>query len=255
MRSDLIDLSGRTFGRWLVKEYAGRNKHHQNLWLCLCECGTERIVRGQGKINSQSCGCLQRDRTAELSKIRNKTHGGSRTRLYTIWSAMKRRCLNAKVSEYRWYGGRGIRVCQEWNSFENFKMWAVNSGYRHNLTLDRKDTNKDYTPSNCRWIPLKEQAANRRNNILVEYKNEEVTLAQLARITGESDKKLYQRYSDGARTLDELLRPNNQRLAIEYEGKSLSLAEISKLNGLSYQTVWKRYKNGARSYESLSKRV
>lgn len=84
MRSDFIDLTGKTFGRWTVISFAGKNKHGQNLWLCKCECGTERVVRGGGKIFSKSCGCLQREKAASIFADVNKRHGDFGSRLYRI---------------------------------------------------------------------------------------------------------------------------------------------------------------------------
>lgn len=88
-------------------------------------------------------------------------------RLYFIWNKMHYRCENPKHKHYKHYGGRGIAVCEEWNSFIKFAIWALNNGYQDNLTLDRIDNNKGYSPSNCKWSTLKEQANNKQRSIVV----------------------------------------------------------------------------------------
>ncbi len=98
------------------------------------------------------------------------THGQTKTVLYKRWASMKRRCLNKNEFAYKWYGGRGIRVCKQWMRFEPFRDWAIANGFTENLTLDRIDSNKHYSPSNCRWVPFKEQTYNRRSNI--KYRGE-----------------------------------------------------------------------------------
>ena len=120
---------------------------------------------------TRSCGCLK----AELDHKRTKTHGdtvnGKTTRLYTIWSDIKQRCLNKNNPAYSYYGGRGIRICNEWaEDYSLFREWAYNNGYndaagKYECTIDRIDTNKDYCPDNCRWVSMKIQRNNTRNQL------------------------------------------------------------------------------------------
>lgn len=160
-----IDLTGQRFGRLVVLERASNGSYQQTRWLCQCDCGNKCIVQA-GALksgNSKSCGCLHRDRVT--------THGQTKARLHTIWSSMKRRCNNANCKEYRWYGGKGIKVCQEWkDSYEAFRDWANTHGYADNLTIDRIDGNRDYEPNNCRWITLSEQQRNKETTHLLTYK-------------------------------------------------------------------------------------
>lgn len=101
------------------------------------------------------------------------THGESKTRLYKAWKSMKNRCLSKNTPYFKWYGGRGIKVCDEWsNSYETFREWALLNGYDENLELDRIDVHGDYTPNNCRWIPHHEQTFNRRDTLLIEINGE-----------------------------------------------------------------------------------
>lgn len=255
MRSDFIDLSGKTFGRWTVISFAGKNRHGQNMWLCRCSCGTEKIVRGGGKIFSKSCGCLQREKASSMIAGVNRKHGDYRKPLYRIWAAMKRRCNNKNSPEYKNYGGRGIKICPEWNHYEGFKEWAHRSGYKDGLTLDRINVDGDYEPANCRWVPIRDQQRNRRDNIWIEVGGEKVLLADLARQTGILDKTLYSRYKKGARTVEELTRDVGKRIYVDYEGRRITLRKLAEIHGLKYGTVWKRYKRGKRSIEDLTKRV
>lgn len=110
-----------------------------------------------------------------------KTHGMSNSRLYYIWRSMKARCNLPSQQNYERYGGRGIKVCDEWyNSFESFRDWAYRHGYDDNLTIDRIDSNGDYSPDNCRWSTMKEQARNTRGNHYIEFNGQIKTLVELS---------------------------------------------------------------------------
>lgn len=99
--------------------------------------------------NTNSCGCLHRERAGSA----NRVHGDSRgERLYRIWKAMRRRCLVPAASNYQWYGGRGIVICAEWSDYPVFREWALANGYADGLEIDRIDSDGDYTPTNCQWI-------------------------------------------------------------------------------------------------------
>ena len=114
-----------------------------------------------------------------------KTHGGTGTRLYRIWKNMKARCYRKSAREYGNYGGRGISICEEWkDDFLSFRKWALSNGYKESLTIDRIDVNKDYKPSNCRWITNKEQQNNRRDNRIYEYDGKSLTLSQWSELLG-----------------------------------------------------------------------
>lgn len=168
--SKFNDLSGRTFSRLTVLRENGRTKGRQVLWMCLCECGNYVTVSGHDLKNghTKSCGCLQRE---TISRIRYK-HGDRDSRLYSVWKTMKKRCENSNHKDYKWYGAKGVSVCDDWHDYRVFKEWAINNGYDENAewgqcTIDRINPYGNYDPSNCRWVSMAEQARNKRCNVAI----------------------------------------------------------------------------------------
>jgi len=200
--SKRIDMTGKRVGRLLVKSYAFTRKKSA-YWNCVCDCGNEVVVIGKDlrKGHTQSCGCLQKEKAKDNIKKagtgNRKTHGQRHTKLYEVWKVMRQRCQNKNNKAYANYGGRGIKVCGEWNDFKNFCEWAINSGYKEGLTLERIDVNGDYEPSNCKWVTLEEQQKNKTNTIYVEINGEAKTLVEWSRLTGIPYNTLYTRYMKG----------------------------------------------------------
>ena len=149
------DLVGVRFGRLIVVSRAESVKRNSR-WLCRCDCGNEIVVYGCHLRSgaTKSCGCLNN----ELVSDRFKTHGKTKTRLFRTWQNMRKRCENPKLKSYKNYGGKGVKVCEEWKDFVSFCDWAVANGYRDNLTIDRINPNGNYEPSNCQWLTRSENS-------------------------------------------------------------------------------------------------
>lgn len=172
------DKVGQVFGRLTVIEVLEKGRV-----LVKCECGTVKDVYyydlAYGK--TISCGCWNREKTTKM----NTTHNQTNTRLYMTWQDMKKRCSNPKSIGYHNYGGRGIKVCEEWkNDFQSFYDWAMANGYTDELTIDRIDVNGNYEPNNCRWATIKEQGFNRRNNHLLTFNGITKTMMEWSMETG-----------------------------------------------------------------------
>lgn len=178
------NLIGEKFGRLTVINYISKDKNKQRIWLCKCDCGNEKMVPTKYLTSgdTKSCGCLLSDTSREYYSKLNLTHGMTHTKLHIKWQGMIDRCYRKTTNGYENYGGRGIKVCNEWtdkeNGFINFYNWAIKSGYKDGLTIDRIDANGDYKPNNCRWATFKEQNNNKRNNCFLEYNGERHTLKE-----------------------------------------------------------------------------
>jgi hypothetical protein len=189
----LQDLSGQRFGRLVVIRKLDE-KHPASghtMFLCQCDCGQEKKAIGCMLLNgnTRSCGCLAKEsgRRAGRDAVR---HGMYNTKVYHAWISMKGRCLNPRHPEYPNYGGRGITVCQRWkDSFENF---LADMGVPFpSLSLDRIDNSLGYSPDNCRWATVKQQANNKRGNAVMEYCGERMTKAQWAERLGLSSNQFH----------------------------------------------------------------
>jgi len=195
------DITGQKFNRLTIIKYLYTNHNYKPVWLCRCDCGNEKEILGEsiksGK--TKSCGCRQLE-------AKNIKHGKTNSRLYECWQHMKRRCYNKKMSNYKYYGRRGIKVCKEWRSnFEIFYDWAMKNGYKENLEIDRIDVNGNYEPNNCKWSTRKEQCNNKRNNYYIEYKRQRKTLTEWADILNIKVITLYDRLNKLQWTIEKAL--------------------------------------------------
>jgi hypothetical protein len=171
-----IDHTGDVFGRLTVLSRSPYATDGHIQWLCSCECGNETVVHG-GNLRrgiTRSCGCLKPEATSawnrEAKFIHGAAVGGQETREYRVWSSMKTRCYNPKSNNFKYYGGRGIKVCERWMAGENglsaFECFFADMGPRPSSrhSIDRfPNRNGDYEPSNCRWATPKQQAQNKDN--------------------------------------------------------------------------------------------
>ena len=170
------DLTDMRFGKLTVLRRNPSNKNGYATWVCLCDCGNECVVISSNLTTgrTQSCGCLHKER------FTTTTHGYSNTPVYKLRENMISRCYNKKHRAFRYYGGRGIRVCDEWLDHpERFCEWAMSHGYGKGLQIDRIDNDGDYSPENCRFVTPKENTNNRRNTIYIQWNGERVLLTEL----------------------------------------------------------------------------
>lgn len=159
-----LDLKGQRFGRLsVVSETAGR-RHGQVIWSCVCDCGSEVEVQAGNlrSANTQSCGCLQKERAAACATRHGRSRVGDRA--YTAWASMHARCKYESTYAYPWYGGKGIRVCAQWTGPNGFETFASDMGEHpgEGWSIDRLDPGEDYAPENCRWLPISENSRRAR---------------------------------------------------------------------------------------------
>lgn len=174
------DLTGKRFGRLTVKSVCGKSTDRHYLWHCVCDCGNEVVVPSNGLTcgHTQSCGCLKRDKTSD-AKTKHGASGNHRhiERLYHVWISMRARCNNPNNKDFKYYGGKGVFVCDEWNDYSEFKRWAENNGYDKNAkhgdcTIDRINPNGNYEPSNCRWVNMATQNNNKAKKMDEEVQDD-----------------------------------------------------------------------------------
>lgn len=177
MGNNKYNMIGKKFNKLTILEECKERKDRKKVYKCLCDCGNITNVVGtrlrSGTI--KSCGCL----ISETSKKIHTKHGKRNTKLYNIWVELKRKCYKSNRKDYKYYGARGIKVCDEWlNNFQAFYDWAVNNDYQDGLTIDRINNDGNYTPDNCHWVDMKTQSNNRRSNVLLTYNGKTQTMMQ-----------------------------------------------------------------------------
>ena len=171
----IIDLTDRRFGKLVVLSRADNHRTPNGrthvMWNCKCDCGRLTTIKADSLRNghTKSCGCLHDERCRQigLKPSANAKHRASHSRLYHVWNGMIQRTTNKNRNRYKDYGGRGITVCPEWRDFTSFQNWAMNNGYDPKAefgkcTIDRIDNDKGYSPDNCRWVDMKTQSQNKR---------------------------------------------------------------------------------------------
>lgn len=198
----LKDYSGERFGRLTALRLVERRDNNDHIWLFRCDCGAEvdRGIRLVKSGHTSSCGCLFREMVVE----RNTSHGLSGTKTYRVWKNMRARCSTPTDSDYADYGGRGIKVCDEWEDYPAFlaDMGECPEG----MSLDRVDVNKGYSADNCRWATAKQQARNKRSNHFISAFGETRTLAEWAEKYGLESSLIRYRIKAGWPTEDAVKR-------------------------------------------------
>ena len=209
-----IDISGVRFG-YLVASEAKPPINNVTMWECRCDCGmvvtvaTNSLRQG----NTKSCGCRKSAMVSERMKVAMRTHGGTGTSMYRIWSTMWQRCTNPRNGKYPLYGARGITVCKAW---EDFAVFKADMGPRpdDSYTLDRIDPNGNYEPGNVRWATQIEQQNNRRDNRRVVYGGESLTIAEIGRRTGVSPNLIRQRIDRDGFSVERAVRSGKTRFEV-----------------------------------------
>lgn len=201
--NQLQDLVGRRFGRLTVIESIELVYKRGMKWRCACDCGqiTAVITNSLNSGHTKSCGCLHREKSSEVGRQINLSHGDARQGRqepeYTVWSRMKRRCYNKRDDAYRYYGGKGVVVCDEWkNSYTAFLRDMGRRPTPHHQ-IDRIDSNGDYEPDNCRWVTRLQQAGNKTNNRYLSACGQTLTVTEWSHKTGLPMKLIHNRITRG----------------------------------------------------------
>ena len=239
------DIIGNKFNKLTVREFVGI-KHKQSMYRCECECGNE-IVTYRGHItrgHTKSCGCLTKNRKRSKGIHGFARRGFKRIPEYPVWVGMRRRCNNPNDEKYPRYGGRGIKVCERWNSFENF---IEDMGRRPGpeYSIDRIDNNGNYEPGNCRWATSKEQSRNTVQNRFLEFNDEVFCVTDWAIKVDITRGVLHSRLERGwtiEKALTTPLRKNNSRH--EFNGVMKTISEWAEEYGINYDTLHDRLKRG-----------
>lgn len=242
MATDYTDYTGQRFGRLLVvkKEPGSRAR-----WICQCDCGKQKTLYACFLKKTQSCGCLEEENRLSIGK-RTQTHGKTNTILYSKYCSMKERIHNPNYKYYFRYGGRGIKICDEWeNSFESFYEWAYKNGYDdskkgYEQTLDRINVNGDYEPDNCRWVSQREQSNNRGCTRYIEYEGKDIPITEFCSQNGITYHHFVTRRLDENETAEQIIEDWNDL----HSGKYMTTQETAEYYNVSVSTIRQWIKKG-----------
>lgn len=236
-----LDLkSGERFGKLVVIEYVGKNRHRKCMWRCKCDCGAEKTVLAVGltRGTTTSCGCHQRSGLA-------RRHGMAGTQVYIAWKNMRQRCLNPNHPQWEDWGGRGISFCQKWETFEGFfeDMGSPKDGE----TLERLDNSKGYSKDNCEWRSHLAQNNNRRSNRVIENEGKRLTITQWSREREINHSTLNQRLRRGwseEEALSSEKSHNRKPNVVEFNGRSMTESAWARELGISQTALNARLRKG-----------
>lgn len=242
------DLTGQTFGFWKVISLAeDRSRHGHRMFLCQCICGKTKVLRGSMLTNGTSISCR-----CQTSKLKNITHDMSDTRTYSTWTSMRNRCNNPKADNYDRYGGRGIKVCDDWN--HSFEKFFADMGERpKNTTIDRIDGSKGYFKGNCRWASHRLQTLNRDETVWLEYKGEILCISDMAKKYKLTRSMISNRLKKGMTTEQAIETPREKMMfEILKGGVVYSLDNFNKEFGLSRTSLARKRDEGMTMQESIN---
>lgn len=215
---------GHSFNRLVLRGWQFRmGDNWFGVWECIC--GTFCVARVPDVLRGaqKSCGCHRREQTSIAGRC-SITHGETGSRLYNIWRGMLRRCYEPNIDSYRYYGQRGVVVCDEWHRYEPFAEWARANGYNDDLTIDRfPDRHGNYTPTNCRWATHSQQAINRDRTITIEQEGGAIPLIS---VSGDDHNRLKQRLYRGYSS-DELFAVPKGRRRSQCNGERAAGAKLT----------------------------
>lgn len=212
-----LDLRGERFGMLLVIEPVG-NSSSDRKWRCKCDCG-EVVIRARSSLRvakrrgmKSSCGCYAQKLRIKMGRA-NKTHGLCSHPAFHIWRGIMSRCYDPSNKSYANYGGRGIEVSFDWHDPSEFCKWADTSGYARGLSIERCNNNGPYSPGNCKWIPLGQQARNTRVTTRITIDGVTRPLVEWAELAGLSDKTIRSRLRLGWSQKGAVYTPSRKRIS------------------------------------------
>lgn len=245
---------GQKFGRLTVVGFRKIPNDNYSAWGWDCKCNCGNMLYGARPRSlrhgtTASCGCLKEEQNMHNLGEKRTTHGKTNTRLYGIWCHIKERCNNPNSPAYKNYGARGISICDEWcNNFQSFYNWAMSHGYEDNLSVERIDVNGNYCPENCCWIPIEEQAKNKRNIRFVEVNGKKMPLKTACKELNLPYKAVHLRITRYGMSIDEAMKT-------PFVDKEHCLAQKCRELGLPYRTIAARLKSGWSEERALSEPI